>query len=199
MRLMRLMKWRLALLILAASAVAHAQYVWDYSGIGPYTGYANGWVVNGDATFAAASGGSALWPTTVTGVNPNDYEINTTLLLKAAGGTYMHFLRANSTSVLPGTGSYISVEYAVPSNWQSGATVPVAINQCISGTVTQLGSASVPLHDGDTIRSIVWGTTLWIFRGQHTVRHLHNSSDYRAARLWRPQYPDRWQRLCQPI
>jgi hypothetical protein len=37
------------------------------------------WVMNGDSTFAAASGGSAMWPNTVSGANSNDYELNTTI------------------------------------------------------------------------------------------------------------------------
>ncbi len=157
---------RLAVLLLAAAACACAQssnFVWDYSGAG---GNSN-WKGNGDTTFASSSGGSYIWTAAVSGANSNDYEVNTTLAINLTyyglGGTYMHFLRANSTSVTPHNGSYISVELAVPSTWTSGSAVPLVVNQCVNGTVTQLGGTSVPLHNGDTLRSVVWGTTLWVF------------------------------------
>jgi hypothetical protein len=46
-----------------------------------------------------------MWTAAVSGANSNDYEVNTTLAINSTyyglGGTYMHFLRANSTSVTP--------------------------------------------------------------------------------------------------
>ena len=182
---------RAAILFCASALTALAQssnFVWDYSGWGPdlrYGGSAYGWVVNGDGTFASTGGGSDMWPTGVSGANPNDYEINTTLLLNSPGGTYMHFLRA-ATTVVPGSGSYISVELAVPSNWQSGGAVPLAVNQCVNGTVTQLASTSVPLHPGDALRSIVFGTNLWIFinniqYGTYTIPQTTGQPGYAAT------------------
>jgi hypothetical protein len=158
-------KRRLAVLFLGSALAALAQsagYVWDYSGYGAFAGYGGG-VLNGDTTLASAGGGSAIWPTTVSGANPNDYEVNTSLLLKTAGGTYMHFLRAATTTVLPGIGTYISVELAVPSNWQAGGAVPLSVNQCVNGSLIQLAGTTVPLHDGDVLRSAVWGTNLRVY------------------------------------
>ena len=160
------MKGRVVVLFLGSALAALAQtagYVWDYTGQGPSPPFYYGFVVNGDLTFGSASGGSAMWPATVSGINPNDYEISTSLMPTAGGGTYMHFLRAAPTTVLPGTGNYISVELAVPLGWQAGGAVPLAIKQCLNGTVTQLAGTSVPLHNGDVMRSVVWGTTLWVF------------------------------------
>jgi RHS repeat-associated protein len=134
-------------------------FVWDYAYPPGGTG---SFAYNGDATFSASTGGSEIWTATVSGANPNDYEVYTTLSLKSAGGTYMHFLRAGTT-VTPGVGSYISVEITVPSGWHSGGSAPIAVNQCSSGTITNIASTSISLHDGDTVRSVVWGTTLWVF------------------------------------
>jgi hypothetical protein len=95
-------RWSVIFLLLAGSGSAFGQagYVWDYSGTGPYIPYTAPWVLNGDSTFGSVSGGSAIWPNTVSGANSNDYELNTTIFPTAGGGTYMHFLRAGSTTVL---------------------------------------------------------------------------------------------------
>jgi RHS repeat-associated protein len=152
----------LAVLLLVAADCAYPQssnFVWDYIG----GGGDSHWVASGDTTFESSSGGAYIWNATVSGANGNDYEVNTTLTAAAAGATFMHFLRANSTSVAPGVGSYVSVELALPSGWKSGGSVQMAINQCVNGTVTQLGGTSVPLNTGDRLRSVVYGTTLWVF------------------------------------
>jgi hypothetical protein len=125
------MNWRLPTLLLAAAAAAFGQanFGWDYSGVGPYYSvnqawtYLNGWTVTGDITFV--NYGQAIWPNTVSGTNPNDYEINTTLPLGAPGGTYYHFLRV-------GTSNSITVQLTVPSTWQSGGAVPITVTQCTS-------------------------------------------------------------------
>jgi hypothetical protein len=102
----------------AAAAFGQANFVWDYNYIGgPYP---NNWTQNGDSTYMSASGGSSIWNVPVSGTNPNDYNVDSSIYPGGGGGTYMHFLRANSTSVLPGHGSYISVEVTPASNWKSG-------------------------------------------------------------------------------
>ena len=67
------MKVRLAVLFVGSAFAALAQtaagYVWDYSGYGAFAGYGGG-VLNGDTTLASASGAFAIWPTTVSGANP---------------------------------------------------------------------------------------------------------------------------------
>jgi hypothetical protein len=94
---------RAAVLLCASALTALAQsnnFVWDYSGTGPWVSpYLYGWVVNGDTTFTSAGGGSAIWGSAVSGTNSNDYEIDTSLLINSPGGTYMHFLRAGTTVV----------------------------------------------------------------------------------------------------
>src|SRR5258708_6905695 len=109
------MKRQVLLVGIAASCAALAQspnFAWDYSG-SPQAGLSgSNWVLNGDPTYVSSTGGSAIWGATVSGANPNDYEVYTKMYLPSAGGTYMHFLRANPTLVLPGQGSYISVELA---------------------------------------------------------------------------------------
>lgn len=165
--------WLLAALLAAVpAAFAQAGFVWDYFGYGISIS-SSGFTVNGDGTFASSSGGAAIWQNTVTGANPNDYEMNTTLTPNSPGGTYMHFLRA-SLNALPGSGSYISVEISVPSGWKSGGPATLAVRQCSNGTVTQLDGASISLHTGDTLRSVVWGTNLWVFlnniqQGAYTI------------------------------
>ncbi len=119
----------------------------------------------------------ALWPNTVSGANPNDYEVDTTLPLAAPGGSYFHFLRV-------GTSNSLTLELDVPSTWQTGGAVPVTITQCTSAGCTEVGATSVSLHSGDTLRSIVWGTTLWIFvnnlqEGTYTVPLTTGQPGYR--------------------
>jgi len=89
--------------------------------------------------------------------------MNTTIFPASGGGTFIHFLHGSSTAVLPGTGSYVSVELTPASGWQSGGAAALVINQCSNGTVTQLASTSVALSSGDVLRSVVFGTNLWVF------------------------------------
>lgn len=66
--------------------------------------------------------------------------------------------------MLPGTGSYISVQITPASNWVSGGSATLAVNQCVNGSVTQIGgTTSVALHSGDVLRSVVFGTSLWVY------------------------------------
>ena len=160
------------LLAVAGAAFGQANFAWDYSYIGgPYT---NNWTQNGDQTYASASGGSNIWNVAVSGVNPNNYDIDTSIYPSAGGGTYIHFLRASSTSVLPGSGSYISVQITPAANWVSGGSATLVVNQCVSGTISQIGGTTIALHSGDVLRSAIFGTNLWVYLnntqvGQYTV------------------------------
>ena len=163
------MRARIVLLWLAgcAAALGQVNFVWDfptnqYGAPSPFTGG------GGNPTFMSAAGGSAIYAPTVSGVNANDYEMRTVLAATQglAGGTYMHFLRASSNAA-PGVGScvgsYISVEFALPSGWQNGGAAQLTVNQCVNGTYNQLLGTSAAIHNGDALRSVVWGTTLWVF------------------------------------
>jgi len=158
----RFFGFRASLVVLTLFAAQHvfgqAGFTWDFNSYS-----AGGWTANGDTTFASSSGGSLIWPNTVSGASADDYELDTTIFPGGGGGTYVHFLHASSTSVMPGAGSYISVEVTPASNWQSGGMATLAINQWVSGSVTQLSAASIALRSGDMLRSVVFGTNLWVF------------------------------------
>jgi hypothetical protein len=138
-------------LIGCAAALGQGGFVWDY----PTNQYPppNVFTGNGDTSFTSSAGGSLIYTPTVSGVNGNDYEMRTVLSAtqSLAGGTYMHFLRASSNAA-PGVGSYISVEFALPSNWQNGGAAQLTVNQSVSGTITQIAATTATIHNGDTLR-----------------------------------------------
>ena len=155
-----------------------APYTYDYTS-SPVSSDASRWQNNG-GTFSgtlvnfSGSGGSLISLEAISGTNSNDSETDTTLALKGGGGTYIQFFRANSTSVQAGSGSYVSVEIATPSGFTSPGAATLKVNQCASGTVTQIGSASITATDGMTVKSVIWGTNLYVFlnnvlQGMYTV------------------------------
>ena len=111
----------------------------------------------------AGSGGSIVYGGTVPGANGNNYEVASKLALKTAGAVYIHFLRADAVSVQAGTGSYISVEVQTSSTFHSPGLATLVVNQSFGGLVTQLAAASITATDGMTLRSVVFGTNLWVF------------------------------------
>lgn len=95
------MKARLCCLIPAFAVSLMAGYTYDSTWIPG--GSTTPWQSNGGATFGSSSitfgsGGSIIYKSTVSGANPNDYEVESQLPA-ASGANYVHFLRANSTSV----------------------------------------------------------------------------------------------------
>jgi hypothetical protein len=74
---------------------------------------------------------------------------------KSGGGTYIHFLRTDSSSDVPGTGSYISVELAVPSGFSGSAAATLTVNQYVKGSPTLLTAVTVTVADGANWRSVV--------------------------------------------
>jgi hypothetical protein len=43
------------------------------------------------------------------------------------------------------------------------------INQCVNGTVTQLASTSISVSNGMTLRTVIFGTSLWVYDGTNTL------------------------------
>ena len=148
------MSGRLALLALVSAATGLGQYVYEPPDD-------SRWVWNGTAattvtytpttTYELAfpgAGGSFMSRTPIAGMsrtpiagpNPNDYEVKSSLGLKAGGGTYIQFVRADSALVQPGAGSYLSAEIAMPAAFSGTGIATLNLNQCVSGTVTQLAS-----------------------------------------------------------
>src|SRR4051794_39059135 len=109
------MRMRLACLVLAC-APAFGQYAYDFAQ-SPVAADGH-WTSNGGPSFTPAgvtfsTTGSLIYTTAVSGASRYDYEIHTTLALKSGGGTYIHFLRADSQSDTAGTGNYASAELAM--------------------------------------------------------------------------------------
>lgn len=172
------MKPRLALFALLSAACAYGAYTYEFPM--PTAQYISSWYANSTYWSANTSGSafSEIWvPTVSSGANSNDYEVNATLALVPGGGTYIAYLRATSNGLSsPGgcAGSYVSVEIAVPSSYQSGpAAGQLTVNQCVSGTVTQLGSASIAVLNGTTFRTVIWTTgansTIWVYLNNQRV------------------------------
>jgi hypothetical protein len=157
----------------SSSGIANPGYAYDplsYAGM-------NGTYVNGSffqytlptINYTTFSGGSFIFNPPVSGTNPNDYEVRSTLYLNGGGGTYIHFLRANSSSVQPGTGSYISAEVVVPNTLTSYTMGTLNVNQCINGTVTQLAGTGISITNGMTLRTVIFGGNLWIYDSTNTL------------------------------
>jgi len=69
------------------------------------------WTINGDSTFTSSGGGSQISSLPVPD-GTSDYEVRTTLSIKASGGTFITYLRA-STDALNGpnaAGTYYAFE-----------------------------------------------------------------------------------------
>lgn len=170
-----MMKLRLLLLLPVWVATAFGAYQYDYtmSTTNPGSNWnSNGSVTTGFPLTFASQGSLILIPgvpvassptDTVTAGNSSDYEVNTTLYLKSGGGTFIHFLRANSDTVQPGSGSYIAVKLTIPSGFTSPGSATLDVSSCTNGTSTDLGSDSMTAVDGMTLRSVIFGTTLYVF------------------------------------
>jgi len=164
------MRIRLLVLGLLTTACALGAYTYDYSYSPAYTA---GWTLNGsvDAVYPAAtrfySGGSLIYPNTVSGPNSTDYELKTTLSVQSAGATFVHYLRASTTGLASSgscAGSYYSVEIAFPSGtYYNPGTAQIYIRQCASGTLSTLASTSAAVWDGAVLRSVAFGTNLWVY------------------------------------
>jgi len=78
------------------------------------------WYRNGTATAtsggltAPSSGGGSLISKIPVPDGSGEYEINTTLSLKASGGTFIHYLHASPDAISANSGSYDSVELYYP-------------------------------------------------------------------------------------
>lgn len=179
------MRGRTGLLLLLSAGTATAQYYYDYSyplaNAAAPTWQFNGWafVASYGAYFpyGSSSGGSLIYQPAVSGSNPNDYEISANYEVNEAGGTYISFVRATNNA-WPGNGSYVSVEMVVPSTWCGcGATVPAQlnINQTINGVTTQLGSTAVTYPTHGFLRTVVFGTNLWVYTAPQLETGLSSS------------------------
>ncbi len=174
------MKFRFIALFPLFAAVAFGQYTWDYTK-DPVVSDSTRWNTNGSPTFGSGgvtfsgSGESLISipaipianPTTnlaEPGTSSSDYEVNTVLSLQyPGGGTFIHFLRTSADTVVSGSGSYISVELAIPTGFTSPGTAYLHINQCVSGTVTSLGGGTITATSGMTLRSVIYGPALYVF------------------------------------
>ncbi len=173
------MSGRFLLLALASVATGFGQYVYDSTdGWSGYAPIGSRWAQNGSPTLTyngppsyspyvnlafPGTGGSLIDVVPLSGSNPNDYEVQSTLGLKAGGGTYIQFLRAGSNAVQAGTGSYVSAEIVMPPAFTGTGTATLNVNQSVNGVLTQLASTSITATDGMTFRTVIFGSNLWIF------------------------------------
>lgn len=160
-------------------AVAGAQaYTYDYSepnlqyrqqGVWYTNGYFNpsGSYVEFGVQGSGTAGASIIYGTAVSGANPNDYEVASTIEAYS-GATFIHFMRASSNAY-PGVGSYISAELVVPVLGGASAASTLNINQCVNGTVTRLGSAQVTGSNYMSFRTVIFGTNLWVYINNNLV------------------------------
>lgn len=161
------MKTRLLLLAAFSATLLPAAYVYEMNLSGfplPPESTLNGSAssVFGMPTVSFSSPGSYI-STAAIPATPNDYEINTPIILGTGGGTYVHYLRASSNALAaPGScaGSYISTEIAVSGTYVAtgdpAAAAQLNINQCVSGTLTSLGSSTITVPQSANFRSIIW-------------------------------------------
>ena len=154
------MKGRLLCLGLAAALWANA-YTWDFTSSTPWDGSGsftwNGDVERGQGVIFPA-GGSLIWTPTVSGANPNDYDIESVLAINGDASTFIHFLRASSTGVMAGVGSYVSAELVTT----GPGLATLNIRQCVNGTVSLMASAQVTVTASTVFRTVIFGTNLWV-------------------------------------
>ena len=152
-------------------AAGFGQYAWDYSS-NPVVADATRWSTSGSPTYGyyyglnfSGSGGSLISipaipvqdPTTglvIPGTSSSDYEVTSTLALNSGGGTYIHFFRAGTGTVLAGpttcSGIYVSVEIVIPSGFTSPGPATVNFNKCVAGMISipQRDDHGDERHDG---------------------------------------------------
>jgi hypothetical protein len=133
-------------------------YTYDYAQ-SPVTPDSVRWQANGTASFNSSgvtfpgSGGSLISLPAISGTNPADYEIKTTLAIPYGSGTYILFFRTDSAYDQSGGGSYVSVELTVGGPGYGA----VVVNQRTGGSSMQISGGSVALHDGITFRATIQG------------------------------------------
>jgi hypothetical protein len=161
-------KCLISLLLPLCATTAFGQYVYDYVK-SPVVSDTSRWSSNGSPAFTssgvtfAGAGGSLISIPAISGSNSNDYEVTSTVALKAGGGTYIHFFRTSSGTVQSGSGSYLSAELVIPTGFTSPGFATLNINQSVSGQITQVGSTTVTATDGMTLRTVIWAGNLWIY------------------------------------
>jgi hypothetical protein len=129
-----------------------AGYVYDYWE-SPVIADSTRWSSNGSPSFSStgvsfSSAGSLISIPAISGVNPNDYEVNTTLAIKAGGADFIQFLRAANGRVTPGSGSYVSVELTVPAGFPNGGQGTLCVYQYVNGSATGLAGLYATVADG---------------------------------------------------
>src|SRR5579884_1795543 len=168
-----------ATLFVAAGTLA-AQYQWDFTQ-NPLAADSSHWTPNGSVTFgspvttfSSSAGGSLIYNQTVSGNNPNEYDLDTAYYLTSGGGAYVQLVEA-SPGALAGNsgygetcaGNYVSLEIDVPSSGVSpnGTLATVNIYQCSSGNLTWYGYWQASVTPVTTTRTVVWGggNHLWFF------------------------------------
>jgi RHS repeat-associated protein len=144
------------------------QYVWDYS-VNPVYSDTTRWSSNGGPSYGSngvnfsGSGGSLISIPAISGVNSSNYEVTSTLTITGGGGTYIHFFWTSGGTVQAGSGSYVSAEIVIPGGFTSPGNATLNINQCVSGTVTNLSSSSITATNGMTFRTVLVGHVLDIY------------------------------------
>ena len=83
-----------------------------------------------------------------------DYEINTTLALKASGGTYIHYLHASPDALSANSGSYDSVEVSYPNFVYNGCVATVSYYERVNGLITLLSQTQILCRDGMQMRTV---------------------------------------------
>ncbi len=132
---------------------------------------ANSWTQNGVGsagtsgyTSSDANGGSLISKIAVPD-GTSLYEVKTTLALVASGGTYTTYLHGTSNALAANgnTGTFYAIQIANPTFSSGGVTcvATLTVSKSVSGTVTTLSSASIPCHNGMTVRAVA-GHYSWL-------------------------------------
>jgi len=107
-------------------------------------------------TSSSSQGGSLISKITPIGPSTWQYEVDVTLALAATGGTFEIYLDAGPTAWISPVGSpstyYVYV--LTPTFNGTACSATLAASKSISGTITSLGSTSVPCHNGMVIRAV---------------------------------------------
>ena len=129
-----------------------------------YNVSAPNWNINGTSsnsvaaglTVTAATGGSYITKT-ATPDGTNQYEVAATLKLASSGGNYVMYLEATTNALLGSTsvGSFYAVAIQNPTFANGGCTATAVMDKVVNGSVTQVGSTTVPCKDGITYHAVI--------------------------------------------
>jgi hypothetical protein len=157
----------------------------------------------GGLTASSADGGTLISTVSIPD-GTSDYEVNSFLTLSASGGSYTHYLRASSSAKLSfspysssGTFYAVDLQNIALNSRSTAGSATLSVYKRVGSTLTVLASASVAVHNGMMLHSIIIGTRILVYIDNFLVFDLTSTSIPPASRGLAPGR--RWPGISWPM